>query len=109
MKLIRLFISLPIIFSASVLATAGDIWYFVGCFWGMMGGYIFTRAIKHGMEGIGFAFIGFPIYFFAMLPTTNSFLAAMTGDGLMAFMIRLMLCMFGLILAFIPFGNHYDR
>jgi hypothetical protein len=109
MKLARLLISLPIIFVGNIIAMGGDIWYFLGCFLGLIGGYIFTRAIKHGMEGLGWAIIGFPVYFFAMLPATNTFLASMTGDGLMAFMIRLMLCMLGLVLAFIPFGNHYDR
>jgi hypothetical protein len=103
MKLIRLIISCPIIFTSSLIAIGGGFWYFFGCFLGLIGGYIFTKAIKHDREGIGWALIGFPIYFFAMLPITNSFLFMIIGDGLTTYMVRLMLSMLGLVLALIPF------
>jgi hypothetical protein len=108
MKLIRLLISLPLIFISVLIATGGDLWYFVGCFLGMIGGYILTRAIKHGMEGIGFALIGFPFYFYAMLPKSFDFLHEFGMDGLTVFAAKVVVVILSSIIAFIPFGNHYD-
>jgi hypothetical protein len=102
MRLIKIIIASPIIFIANCIAlVGGNIGYFIGCFIGLIGGYIFTKAIDHDLEGLGWAIIGFPIYFLAMMPDTNTFL----GGDLMGFTIRLMLSMLGLVLTFITFTS----
>jgi hypothetical protein len=101
MRLIKIIIAFPIIFIANCIALGGSGWYFIGCFLGLIGGYIFTKAIDHDLEGLGWALIGFPIYFLAMMPDTNTFL----GGDLMGFTIRLMLTMLGLVLTFITFTS----
>lgn len=108
MRLIKLTIATPIIFLANGIALGGNIWYFFGCFLGLIGGFIFTKAIDHDLEGLGWALIGFPIYFLAMLPSSNAFLADIGGDKMTGFAIRLMFSTLGLVLVNITFTSRKD-
>jgi hypothetical protein len=105
MKLIRIIVSLPIIFIGNLIALGGSGWYFVGCFLGLIGGYIMSKTINHDLSGLGWLIIGLPIYCFAMLPTTYGLFYSICGDSLMAFTAKQLLCMFGSLLTFIPFRN----
>lgn len=103
MTIIKLIIGLPIVFIGNLIAWGGSGWYFIGCFFGLVGGYIVTKAMNHNQEGIGWVLIGTPMYLFAMLPATYNFFYEMTGDGLTSFTIRLMLSLLGLVVGCMAF------
>lgn len=103
-KIIRL-IGFPIFFAGAMIPYMGsNVAYFIGAFLALVGTFIVSRGIKGDMGGIGFAIIGFPIFFFSMSPTSYAWLYGII-DTPAVFFVRLSACFVGGIMAFMCFTD----
>lgn len=99
-------IGFPIFFLGSTIPYLnGTISYFIGCTMALSGTFIISRAMVNGLNGIGFALIGFPIFFLSMSPTSYDWLSEFI-DKPAIFLVRLSACLVGGLLALQSFNEN---
>ena len=71
----------------------------------LSGTFIISRGMIGELNGIGFALVGFPIFFFSMSPTSYNWLGEFI-DQPAIFLVRLSACLVGGLLAFQSFNEN---
>jgi hypothetical protein len=103
-KLLRTITGIPLFILGMVLAsitTGWLFWYLIGCVFALMGTYIVSRMVNYTLDGIGFAFVGLPVFFLSMLPEAYQFMGSFFGfESSTIFVIRLVACFIGGLMIF---------
>jgi len=107
-KFIRSAIGLPLFFIGVALpyATSGVyFFYFLGCFLALGGAYQLSKCVKHDAEGMGWMFLGLPIFFLSMQYNAYFFLADLGITGFTIAITRMMSSLIGGLMIMMSFGR----
>lgn len=99
-RLARTVVGLPLFVVGNVVSmiTVGWLfWYLLGCMISLVGGYVISRMVNYSLNGIGFAFMGLPMFFLSMLPNAYSWTGFETPT---VFAIRLFMSFIGALMLF---------